>query len=420
MKILLCNKFFFLNGGIEKYLSELLRQLPLVGHTTIPFSVRYAGSWDSPYRRDFLAPPTISGIAHFKDFTRGDCHWLRLADRSIYSLEARLRLSRLLEKVHGVDIAYLLNTCNYMSPSIIHTLRRRRIPVVVHVGDYHLICPNYLLLRDGKPCTLCTRGDYYHAIQYRCVKNSLPASGVRAIGMYVQRWLRLYHLVDALVVPCRFMREQLIGGGFPGERIHLLHYPVADTVRHPEPWKKENYILFFGRISYEKGLDTLIRAYQRAAVPVDLVVVGRSYDGERERLESLIAPDRAHGIHFLGFKQGAELARWIGQALFTVVPSRWYDNAPLSIYESMLHETPVLAANIGGIPEQVQEGVTGQLFAPDSVEGLADGLKGMLADREHLIRMGEAGRRFVLENLSLEAHTEQLLVLFETILDDSR
>lgn len=420
MKVLLCNKFFFLNGGIEKYLSDLLRQLPVAGHTPIPFSVRYAGSWESPYQPYFLDPPTVSGMAHFKDFKASDCNWLRLADRSIYSVEARLRLSRLLEKVDGVDVAYLLNTCNYMSPSIIHTLRRRGIPMVVHVGDYHLICPNYLLLRNSKPCTLCVRGDYYHGMAHRCVKNSLPASAVRVLGMYVQKWLRLYQLVDALVVPCRFMREQLVCGGLPRERIHLVPYPVADTARLDEPWNKENYILFFGRISHEKGIDLLVRAYQRASFPARLVIIGRSYDGERERLERLVEPEQADRIQFLGFRQGAELSRWIGRALFTVVPSRWYDNAPLSIYESMLHETPVLAANIGGIPEQVQEGVTGRLFAPDSVEALAAGLQEMLGDRERLIRMGQAGRRYVLENLSLKAHTEQLLALFGTIRENSR
>ena len=238
--------------------------------------------------------------------------------------------------------------------------------------------------------------------------------------MYVQKWLRLYQLVDALVVPCRFMREQLVCGGLPRERIHLVPYPVADTARFDEPWSKENYILFFGRISHEKGIDLLVRAYQRASFPARLVIIGRSYDGERERLERLVEPDQADRIQFLGFRQGAELSRWIGRALFTVVPSRWYDNAPLSIYESMLHETPVLAANIGGIPEQVQEGLTGRLFAPDSVEALAAGLQEMLGDRERLIRMGQAGRRYVLENLSLKAHTEQLLALFGTIRGNSR
>ena len=112
MKVLLCNKFFFLNGGIEKYLSDLLRQLPLAGHTPIPFSVRYAGSWESPYQPYFLAPPTVSGMAHFKDFKASDCNWLRLADRSIYSVEARLRLSRLLEKVDPSRTALSNRSCS--------------------------------------------------------------------------------------------------------------------------------------------------------------------------------------------------------------------------------------------------------------------------------------------------------------------
>lgn len=411
MKIVFCNKYHFLNGGTERYISELVPQLSLMGHTVIPFSVRYAGSWESPYSSFFLPPPGSPEQTRFTIIKPTSTNWIRHLDRSFYSFEARRYLSRLLDEAGGADIAYLLNIYNYMSPSIIHTFRKRRIPVVLQLGDYHLLCPAYLFLRDGRPCTLCLGGNYLHGLRYVCVKRSRLASAVRVFSMYVQKWLRLYNMVDAFVVPCRFMESKLVEGGFPANRIHLLHYPVAAECR-TSPEIKKNYILCFGRISYEKGLDILIQAYQEVSPEIDLVLMGRDYDGEMDRLRKLIKPKSAGRILFPGFKAGEELSRWISEALFTVIPSRWYDNAPLSIYESFLHETPVVAAAIGGIPEQVEDGVTGRLFAPDSVDGLKEAIRWMLSDRVRLREMGRGGKDFVLARCSIEKHAEDLLALF--------
>jgi glycosyltransferase involved in cell wall biosynthesis len=412
MQIILCNKYFFLNGGTERYFSHLIQQLTLMGHAPIPFSVKYANSWDSPYKKYFLDPPSAPYQAHLEDIRLTPTNWIRLLDRSIYSFEAKKVLSALLMDTGGADVAYILNIYNYMSPSIIHTFKKHRIPVILRVGDYNLLCANYLFLRNGKPCTLCIRGAYCFGFLYRCVKNSFAASAVRVFSMFVHRLLGLYHLVDAFVVPSEFMKTKLIKGGFPEERIHLLRSPVDQKIKVESRGKKE-YILYFGRISYEKGLDSLIRAYQHLSPPVNLVIMGRNYDGEKERLQKLIQPGNEHRVQFLDFMAGTELSNWVSQALFTIVPSRCYDNAPYTIYESFLHETPVVAARIGGIPEQIQDGANGRLFDPDSEVDLKEALHWMLSDRKRLVSMGQAGRDFVIRNLSIEKHTEKLLALFE-------
>lgn len=456
MRIVFCNKYFFINGGTEKYLSNVMNYLSLRGHTTIPFSVRYAGTWPSPYQDYFMAPPGDPEQAHLGNIRFSPANILRFLDRSTYSFEARIKLSRLLKAVHGADIAYVLNIYNYMSPSIFHTFKRHHIPVVMQIGDYNLLCPSYSLLRNGKPCTLCVRGDYYHGLQYRCVKNNLAASAVRVAAMYIQRLLRLYDLVDAFVVPCEFMKDKLIEGGFakhkthllpyPVERrqgirkregsrekegrregeikgaesIHVLQYPVERTIAPDKSWHKKNYIVSFGRISYEKGLDTLIVAFQKLNPPIDLYIIGRSYDGEEERLKELIEPHAQNHIHFPGFQSGQILAQWIAEALFSVVPSRWYDNAPLSIYESFLNGTPVLASRIGGIPEQIQEGVTGQLFEPESCDDLAQKMGLMLSNRDQLLQMGIAGQTYVKKTLLIKDQMDRLMNLFETVIADDK
>jgi glycosyltransferase involved in cell wall biosynthesis len=454
MQMIFCNKYFFLNGGTETYLYNIMNYLSARGHTTIPFSVRYAGTWPSAYQDYFLGPPGDPDQAHLSNIRFSPANILRFLDRSTYSFEARIKLSRLLKAVGGADIAYVLNIYNYMSPSIFHTFKRHNIPVVMQIGDYNLLCPSYSLLRNGRPCTLCVQGQYYNGLKYRCVKKHLAASAVRVAAMYLHRLLGLYKLVDAIVVPCQFMKDKLIEGGFsekkthilqypverrqrnrrkpgdregegrreresrPSDRIHILQYPVERATEPDKAWRKKDYMVYFGRISYEKGLDTLIDAFQKLNPPTDLYIIGRSYDGEEDRLKALIQPHAQNRIHFLEFQTGQTLTKWIAEALFSVVPSRWYDNAPLSIYESFLNGTPVLASRIGGIPEQVQEGVTGQLFEPDSCDDMAQKMDKMLSDKEKLVQMGIAGQSYVKDRLLIKDQMDSLMDLFETVIAD--
>jgi glycosyltransferase involved in cell wall biosynthesis len=414
MRILLCNKYFFLNGGTERYLSRCLEALPERGHEAIPFSVNYDGSWPSPYSPYFLTPPGETTETHFDRIRLTPRNAWSFAGRSIYSIEARKKLELLLRDLGGADVGYVLNVYNYMSPSIVHSFRKLGIPVVVRFGDYHPLCASYNLLRDYKPCTLCAKGAYFHGVRYKCVKGSLAASALRVLSMYVQKLLKLYRGCDGFVAPCDFMRNKLVEGGFPEDRVHVIRQPAPKPVARPDVIKG-NYVLYFGRISPEKGLDTLIRAYQALNSPQDLLIVGRSYDGHAEYLTSLVAPEFKQRIQFPGFMDGGQLEEVVERALLTIVPSRWYDNAPLATYESYMLGTPVLAADIGGIPEQVRVGETGELFAPEDEADLSRKLKRLLGDREMLTQMGREARRYAIEKLGLDRHLDQLIALFESV-----
>ncbi|MHC1742515.1 MAG: glycosyltransferase family 4 protein [Syntrophobacteraceae bacterium] len=233
----------------------------------------------------------------------------------------------------------------------------------------------------------------------------------------LHRWLKLYRLVDGFVVPSTFMKTCLMAGGFPGEKIHVIRTPVLQSA---EPVRADKrHILYFGRIAFEKGLDTLIAAYQNSGIGPDLILAGRSYDGEKERLQRLIRPQWCDRIHFVGFQEGLALQQLIGEALFTVLPSRWYDNAPQSLCESMDRGVPVLASQIGAIPEQVLDGVTGRLFTPDDQGALVAALRWMASDPARLERMGTAGRDFVRVHHSIERHATELLQLFDRLVDGS-
>lgn len=411
MRIILCNKYFFLNGGTERYLSACLEELPRRGYEAVPFSVAYARNWPSPYARYFMAPPGDPEQTHFRHIRPTPLALLRHVERMFYSFAANRALGRLLDAVGGADIGYVLNVYNYMSPSILREFRARGIPTVVRFGDYSPLCANYSFLRQNVPCTLCARGNFWHGIVHRCVKGSLAVSTLRVASMYLHRWLRLYEQADAIITPCAFMREKLLEGGFPAERLHHIPQPALPMVP-VGPVEKGNYILYFGRLSREKGLDTLIKAYLALNPTEDLLFAGKAFNGHGEELAALVPPEKQHKIRFLGFVGGADLTRLVAGARLTVVPSRSYDNAPLSLLESALVGTPVLGAAIGGIPELLQPGVTGELFRPGDVADLTAKLAAMLADRERLERMGAAGIRFTEEHFSLPRHFDTLTGLF--------
>jgi len=414
VRVLLANKYFFPNGGTEIYLRILLDELPKLGHVCVPFAVDYQGNWPSPYAKYFVPSPAGPGAPRLEQMRLTPARVLALLERSVYSLTAKKCLNRLLDETGPVDAALAINIYNYMSPSILSVLADRRVPIAMLVGDYNLMCANYQFLREGEPCFLCQKGAYVNGLRYRCVKNSLAASAVRVLSMYVQRLLGLWDLVDVFLTPCAFMRERLAEAGIPRAKLKLVRYPVRAEVQG-EPGAKGNYILSFGRISAEKGLDVLIDAYQLAAPEADLVILGRDYDGELDRLRARIRPEFASHIKFPGFASGEELSRIISGALCTVVPSRWHDNAPLSVYESMLHGTPVVGAAMGGIPEQIREGVDGALFAPGSVTDLATALTRLLADRETLAAMGRAGRERVLVDNDPAAHAAELADILSSL-----
>ena len=417
MKIVACNKYFFLNGGTERYLATCLEELPRRGHTIAPFSVAYERNWPSPYAAYFMPPPGDPTQTHYRQIRLTPASFWSYAERSLYSFTANRALGRLLDALGGADIGYVLNVYNYMSPSVMRVFRARGIPAVVRFGDYNALCASYSFLRQGRPCLECGRGNFLRGLLHRCVKGSFAASALRAASMYLHRFLRLYENADAVVAPCAFMRARLIDGGFDAARIHVVPQPALPLPPLPpgEETPTGNYILYFGRLSPEKGLDTLVRAYLALDPAEDLILAGASFDGCGEALAALVPPDKRDKVRFPGFQEGQALARLAAGARLTVVPSRWYDNAPLAVLESALAGVPVLGAAIGGIPELIEPGVTGELFAPDDAADLAAKLGTMLADRPGLARMGRAAREMAGQRFGLERHFDALTALFEEL-----
>jgi len=289
--------------------------------------------------------------------------------------------------------------------------------VVMRVPDFNLVCAELHLLRDGKVCKECVGHSPLHALKYGCLKGSRAATGARAISMWAHNLLGIYRKIDLFITPSLFMRETLIEAGYDAHKIIHLRSFYAGSIEDAGPSEEQDYILYFGRIAVEKGIDTLLRAFAIAKPDARLILAGADVDGITGDLGTLA---REQGIddrvEFVGFKGRDELDELIAHSLFTVVPSRWYDNCPMSVLESFAYEKPVIGSNLGGIPEQITP-ECGMLFEADNAEDLAGCLTRMLADSDLRQSMGRASKQRLAEFYSPARHCDGLLGILGALIE---
>lgn len=416
MRILLAHKYMFRGGGTSTYVFGLADELERRGHEWVPFTVAYDQTAVDTYTEYFVSPPLGPDQSHYKDMELSPLAMIKLLARAAYSFETRRKAGGLIDAAHP-DIAYIQNIYNYMSPSVLDACASRDLPIVMRVPDYNMMCAELHFLRHGEVCTECLRGGYWRALQHRCLKGSLAATAARVASMYVHRWLGVYDTVDLFITPSSFMREKLIAAGYDAERIVHLRSFYPRQVEQDATRVEDDYILYFGRVAPEKAVDTLIRALARLEDPPRLVIAGSDVDGTRSELEDLCAELGLRSVEFVGFQDREALDDLIRRCLFTVVPSRWYDNCPMAVLESFAHAKPVVASDIGGIPEQVA-GDCGILFEPDNVEELAASITRLLEDAELRHKMGAAALHRLREQYSAGAHCDRLLELFERLVTE--
>ena len=398
MRILLVNKYFYRKGGAETYFFALAEGLKALGHEVAFFSMKHPDNEPSYWSKYFVSEKDYVGdISAFKK--------VQEASTLIYSFEAKRKFEALLEEFKP-DIIHMNNVHRQLTLSILDApyLKKHHVPVVYTAHDYILLCPAYTMVNGrGEVCDACLGRHFMYATKNVCVKESRAKS---ALATMEAEFLKLHHSydkIDLIIAPSKFMKNKLDEGGFAGKTVAMQNFltnsQMAMGTRVANTHKFEDaetgtrpYFLFFGRLSKEKGILTLVKAFLQAAGLVkgnadvqgddqnaqvlpdiwDLHIVG---DGpERGAIEQLIASagqQAAARIHLLGYKSGEELQREVGNARFTVLSSEWRENMPYSGLESLAAQTPIIGARIGGIPELVEEGKTGFVFASGDVNSLA-------------------------------------------------
>lgn len=356
MRILLSNKFYYRRGGDCIYMLNLEQLLKAHGHEVAVFAMDYPENGDTPWKKYF--PQNMSKLMAFT--------------RPFGSREVRNKFGKLLDDFRP-DVVHLNNIHTQLSPVIAELAHGRGIRTVWTLHDYKLLCPRYDCLRNGKEiCKLCFNGDKTPCKTYRCMKGSRLASEIGYREAMTWNRKRLEECTDLFVCPSRFMAEKMAQGGFRKDKLKVLCNFIDIEKCRKDDYAKDDYYCYVGRLSHEKGVGTLVEAAAR--LPYKLKIIGGGPLSEELRIKS---EELKGNVEFLGFRQWDDIKDIVGKAKFTVIPSEWYENNPLSVIEAECLGTPVLGARIGGIPELIDEDMNGMTFESGNADDLAGKIKAM-------------------------------------------
>ncbi|MBO5522025.1 MAG: glycosyltransferase [Eubacterium sp.] len=452
MKILIVNKFLFPNGGSETYIFQIGQQLMSMGHEVQYFGMEHQGR---------IVGNRVDSYTEDVDFHRRSLAQLTYPLRILYSREARKKIRLVLDDMQP-DVVHLNNINFQITPSVIDEIRLyerqtgNKVRIISTAHDYQWVCPNHMLRieQTGELCIRCIDGECTHCAKHRCIHGSRLRSllGTMEAGLYRRR--HTYRQVDRVICPSDFIRRMLAYNPDLSGRLVTLHNYLAEEsaeiteraeriessaenpVNQPagsfasagERRNDFRYVLYFGRFCPEKGTDTLLKAAEQLP-DIHFVFAGI---GDPEYTEKI---SRLPNCEAAGFLTGDAMKEKIRNAAFCVIPSEWYENCPFTVIESQLYGTPVIASEIGGIPELLcaypmpeektpaddekmeatpaAGDATGILFTPGDARELADRIRFLWHTDTVRMRMSENCKKNTRGRfLSLYEYTERLLDLY--------
>lgn len=393
-RILIANKFYYPRGGDCIVAMNLERLLKAQGHDVAVFAMDYSENVDSGWNKYYVSQVEMTGGISSK---------FHAFKRIMGMGDIKSSFNKILDdfKPH---IVHLHNIHSYISPVVAKLAKKCGCRVVWTLHDYKLVCPSYACLYNEKPCERCIGHSKMSVLKTRCMKGSFAASAMAYIE--ARKWNRyvLDRYADAFVCPSRFMASKLLKDGFNTEKINVVcnHIdPEKLALFNTQDTTREDFYVYVGRLSSEKGVETLLNVASR--LPYTLKLAG---DGPlMQRLEKQFKGN--DNIEFLGHQNSQQVAMLLSKARFSVVPSEWYENNPLSVIESLCAGTPVVGARIGGIPELLNDD-NGITFTSGSREELTTAINNAFSTHwNHDIIKDTAITRF-----SPDEHLKQILTVY--------
>lgn len=386
MKILLVNKFLYPRGGAETYFLKLGKYFESKGHQVAYFGMydekNTVGNKEGLYTRN-------------KDFHSGGLERILYPFEIIYSVDAYRKMSRIIDSFQP-DVIHLNNINFQLTPSVIDAAYKKKVPVVQTVHDSQMICPGHLLYRNKELCTKCIEKGKWNCAKDRCIHGSRVKSILGSIEGILYDKKSTYDKVSMYICPSRFIEGILhTNKRYIGKTMILPNFielPKTDKV------EKKDYILYFGRLSEEKGIEIFLDVC-RQLPEISFKIAG---SGPMEK-----ACCGLPNVEYVGMKTGESLNKLIAEARLAVCPSLCYENCPLSVLEAVSLGTPVMVSPRGGSKELVKDGQTGVLLSePVSAGQIAEKIRSLLQNEKKLTQMSEACRKEREAVLTVERYGE--------------
>lgn len=369
MRILMINKFLYPNGGSETYIFKLGEYLQAQGHEVQYFGMEHKGRCVGNAVNAYTSDMDFHGSSKMSKLT--------YLFRTIYSTEARKKIRLVLDDFNP-DVVHLNNFNYQLTPALILEIVKRRkttgkkCRIVFTAHDYQLLCPNHQLHNPNthENCEKCLGGHFMNCIKGKCIHGSMAKSAVGATEAYFWKWNGAYKYIDTIICPSEFMKKKMDTNPLFAQKTVVIHNFI-DQVEQKEIQKKD-YILYFGRFSAEKGINTLLKVCKELP---DITFVFAGAGSLEEKVNEIA------NIKNVGFQTGKTLEKLIREARFSIYSSEWYENCPFSVMESQMYGTPVLGADIGGIPELIEIGKTGELFESGNKDELKVKIQKLWTDK---------------------------------------
>jgi glycosyltransferase involved in cell wall biosynthesis len=410
LKILQINNIHYRRGGADIVYLNTGKLLENHGHDVLYFSQKNDKN-ETTNSNDYFIKET-------NYFDKSLINKIYSIPRFFYSDESKRQLSKLINELKP-DLAHIHLYKGTLTPSILEVLKINKVPIIISLHDYGLLCPHNLML-DGKMniCTRCVSGSALNCISNKCNRNNLLLSTISSLEyIFHKAFFPFDKYFDKIIAVSKFGQQMhQKSKGLFDKIVHLYNfYPNMNQTKINS--NKGNYILYFGRLSAEKGIKTLFSAWLQQKRKSKLKVVGTG-DLFNE-LNSISTKNDS--IEMLGFKSGEELNSLIREASFIIVPSEWYENNPLTIIEAYANGKPVIGSNVGGIPEIINDGITGLLFEMGSVKDLSEKItKAEAINEQDYYRLSTNARKFADEYFSEESHYSSLLSIYEEVIESKK
>jgi glycosyltransferase involved in cell wall biosynthesis len=378
------------------------------GHKVVPLALANENNADNQYAGYFLPSPFGDKCSHFGNAHLSFIDKVKLVFRSMFYGEAYSRVKHIV-KAEKIDVVYILNICNYISPSVILAAKHAGARAVMRLSDFNYICPSYNFYRNGDVCTEC-KTDIRSSLRNRCVRNSFLLTCTRVLSMKFHDISGIYKKLDAFISPSKFMARTLVEKGFDETKVHWVpsFVNLAEFIPCFDPG---DYVLYHGRLSPEKGLNILIETWKILGTNAPKLLIAGSGEDE-QKLRNMATNVLPGKIEFLGQKNKNDIIALIQKSAFVLIPSLCHDNAPMSAYESMACGKPIIASRLGGLIDQIGEDDAGILVAHRDPVSLAQAVEQLWSDKNRISKLGQVARRRMETLFSPEQHLSAIERIF--------